>query len=329
MSAWKTIALLSLLPATALGQGTGGPVGAAGRAVEQERAGTERHQKQADEATEAEKGPEQAESDDSVNLNPAAEKLEGEPETPPEGAAAAREQRQGVPPPDTYTVRRGDTLWDLSGRFLNNPWYWPKVWSYNPEITNPHWIYPGNVIRFYPSGEEAPTRVEPVAPAPVAEELEAPRELEDLSKGSISKMEQLGDEDTVAVVGPYKVGYAPSKAVSARHDSFVTRRELEESGILAAAFEEKLMLATTDRAYARFHGAAPVKTGEYPLLELFAQSLDFSLNVQLEDVRAKLHLMFGVRFDHLVSLRMGLSIRSMILTFSSRAAVLLKPFRWT
>ena len=84
---------------------------------------------------------------------------------PVEGSGAAADRGLGaVPPPDTYTIRPGDTLWDLSGRFLNNPWYWPKVWSFNPEITNPHWIEPGNVLKFYPSAEEAPARVEP-APA--------------------------------------------------------------------------------------------------------------------------------------------------------------------
>ena len=88
---------------------------------------------------------------------------------PGEGSATAVDEGRGaLPPPDTYTVRSGDTLWDLSGRFLNNPWYWPKIWSYNPEITNPHWIYPGNVLKFYPSAEEAPARVEPVE-TPVAE----------------------------------------------------------------------------------------------------------------------------------------------------------------
>jgi hypothetical protein len=264
MTAWKSVALLSLVPAVALGQGPAGPVDAARRAVAAERQSAEQRQKQADQAAEAEKPG--SPPDGSVNLNPAAEKLEGvapeAEEPPPEGAASALPQRETVPPPDTYTVKSGDTLWDLSGRFLNNPWYWPKVWSYNPEITNPHWIYPGNVLRFYPSSEEAPARVEPVAGAPAEESLEAPRELEDLSKGSIEKPEQLGDEDAVAVVGPYKVGYTAPKAVSVRHDSFVTRRELEESGILMAAFEEKLMLATTDRAYARFRGPAPVKVGE-------------------------------------------------------------------
>ncbi|MBC7174262.1 MAG: LysM peptidoglycan-binding domain-containing protein, partial [Polyangiaceae bacterium] len=41
--------------------------------------------------------------------------------------------------PDAHTVRRGDTLWDITGFYYGNPWEWPRVWSYNPEITNPHW----------------------------------------------------------------------------------------------------------------------------------------------------------------------------------------------
>ena len=62
-------------------------------------------------------------------------------------------------PGETHSVTRGDTLWDLSQRYLGSPWYWPKVWSYNPEIANPHWIYPGNQVRFFPAGEEVPSRV--------------------------------------------------------------------------------------------------------------------------------------------------------------------------
>src|SRR5450432_3280964 len=49
--------------------------------------------------------------------------------------------------PDIHLVRRGDTLWDLCNHYYQNPWAWPKVWSYNPQIDNPHWIYPGDQVR--------------------------------------------------------------------------------------------------------------------------------------------------------------------------------------
>jgi hypothetical protein len=61
------------------------------------------------------------------------------------------------PTPELHVVRSGDTLWDLCFYYFNDPWQWPKVWSYNAQITNPHWIYPGDLVRMVPRGVFAST----------------------------------------------------------------------------------------------------------------------------------------------------------------------------
>jgi hypothetical protein len=64
-----------------------------------------------------------------------------DPDTIPDNAIILRDDHPG-----RYTVQPGDTLWDISARFLNDPWLWPEVWHVNPEIQNPHLIYPGDSV---------------------------------------------------------------------------------------------------------------------------------------------------------------------------------------
>lgn len=142
----------------------------------------------------------------------------------------------GAPPaeiPDTHTVQKGDTLWDLSSRYYRNAWGWPKMWSYNPQITNPHWIYPGDVIRLVPpGGGPAP------APAPTAKTETA-----------------LG---TTRIVGRSK---GPT-GIFLRQNGFVEPGELAQAGKIVGSKEEKLMLGTLDEAYVKFTKDRPFQVGE-------------------------------------------------------------------
>ena len=177
---------------------------------------------------------------------------------PPEGAkAASKEEPHGLilteglgdefgdsgvsvapggPPtemPDTHTVQKGDTLWDLSSRYYRNAWGWPKMWSYNPQITNPHWIYPGDVIRIMPPGGAPPPTAAPKQQASSA-----------LPTSGISGRAR----------GP--------NGIFLRQTGFVEPGELAQAGKIVGSKEEKLMLGTLDEAYVQFKKERPFQIGE-------------------------------------------------------------------
>jgi len=60
--------------------------------------------------------------------------------------AAEKEIRVKASHPRQYTVKKGDTLWDISSLFLQDPWYWPEIWQNNAQIKNPHLIFPGDIL---------------------------------------------------------------------------------------------------------------------------------------------------------------------------------------
>jgi LysM repeat protein len=155
-------------------------------------------------------------------------------------APAGQEQAPG----QVHTVETGDTLWDLSSKYLGSPWYWPKVWSYNPQIANPHWIYPGNQVRFFPgSGEETPARAEQVTGG----------DEDELQAGEV-----IGGDDEVQVVRlPVEV---KTKEIVLR-DGFVTPKEVEAAGTLVASYAESELLSPPDVVYLDFKDKSAVQVG--------------------------------------------------------------------
>lgn len=161
---------------------------------------------------------------------------------PPEQGQVQTAPPEG--PSQVHTVEKGDTLWDLSSKYLGSPWYWPKVWSYNPQIANPHWIYPGNQVRFYPgNGEETPARAEQVTGGD-EDELQAGQAIE-------------GDEEVQMVRLPVET---KTREIILK-DGFATPNEVEAAGTLVGSYAESEMLSPPDVVYLDFKDKSAVQVG--------------------------------------------------------------------
>lgn len=137
--------------------------------------------------------------------------------------------------PEIHLVRRGDTLWDLCDKYYSNPWQWPRVWSYNPQVTNPHWIYPGDQLRMLGPG----------------------------GAGGLAMYEKLGPGAAGAGAGNGKGGGGggagrglvdrrarlAQNTVILRDRGFIGDPESDNWGEVAGSTEEQMMLSEGNRVY--------------------------------------------------------------------------------
>lgn len=140
--------------------------------------------------------------------------------------------------PDEYTVKKGDTLWDISGTFLNSPWMWPEIWHVNPQIENPHLIFPGDLIKLvYLDGQPRLTLERTMKLVPGAG-------INGTTKLSPSIRVQQTEEAISAI---------PLDKI----DAFLSRSrvtlpgELEAAPYMLAGQQQHVIVGAGDRAYAR------------------------------------------------------------------------------
>ena len=160
------------------------------------------------------------------------------PITPQQRSAAQQVAQAGVPlselapnAPDSHTVKRGDTLWDISKLFLKSPWRWPELWGMNLEqIRNPHLIYPGQVLVLDKSGGRARLRLAQGGPDGTVKL--SPR----------VRSESLGDGGVPAV---------PMHLIAPFMNEGVvfSANELERAPRVVAAPDDRVMIGRGDKAY--------------------------------------------------------------------------------
>lgn len=156
-------------------------------------------------------------------------------------ALAAGSAFAGAPPielakdaPDRYVVVKGDTLWDISGKFLQKPWRWPEIWRMNQaQIKNPHLIYPGDIVLLDRSG-----------PVP---RLRLGRAIRGTNGGSGKLQPQIHVED-----GREEIPSIPPSAIEPflSQPLIIDANGMEKAGRIVATREDRVMTGAGDSIYA-------------------------------------------------------------------------------
>ncbi len=172
--------------------------------------------------------------------------------------------------PQRYTVVRGDTLWGISARFLQDPWQWAQVWTINPQIKNPDLIYPGNVIVFsYVNGKPKLTLLRSTTLAPVpGGEAAVPAAL---PKASVAQMSSVPSGAvaplTVVKLEPQVRSEPIRQAIPTisptvigpflTHPLVVSSSQLRHAPYIVEGLDGHVVLGTASKFYARGLGVHP------------------------------------------------------------------------
>ena len=130
--------------------------------------------------------------------------------------------------PETYVVAKGDTLWHIAGRFLTKPWQWPEIWHDNPQIRDPHWIYPGDELSL--KFVDGKPRLE----------ISRPSELRLSPQIRVSPSDQAIPTIPANVVRPFLT-----------HPKIVGKNELDAAPYLVDFADEHIVGGAGDRIYVR------------------------------------------------------------------------------
>ncbi|MEO8876881.1 MAG: LysM peptidoglycan-binding domain-containing protein [Polyangiaceae bacterium] len=143
--------------------------------------------------------------------------------------------RIGGAVPNTYIVKKGDTLWDICDGYFQNPYEWPRIWSYNPQLQNPHWIYPGDEIALKGNGIR----------------------LNSTSDGSHGPAENDGLSSLVD-----RRRQVPNNTIFLRDQGFIDDTADQNWGEIIGSPVDKMFLSDFDSIYLKMAGNRDVKLGQ-------------------------------------------------------------------
>lgn len=148
--------------------------------------------------------------------------------------ASAAEQDE----PAIYVIKKGDTLWGLSERFIKDPKYWPNMWSKNGQITNPHFIYPGQMVRVFPD------------------------HLEFVPKGQKAMAGNQQKSQAAVVAGIFREVAEEKSFQVYGNEGFLMEKDMTPAGYVVSGHHDRIVLGEDDIVYTDIGANSRAKAGD-------------------------------------------------------------------